>query len=345
MTTLSLTDPLPQISQMLHGHLMMQHHKDKPTAWFREKLEAMHRPRLTVQRRWAIKSTLAYSERHQWYKAMIEQDETNFCNHFLGRMELETDAAHQQYLRHMAMSKLAWLMKEAQQLPLRLEELPANPETETHPLASKRQKLEEQDILAQLKACLAGLYLEVQATGTEDDAGFPALDEHTIYHYHYLEAPPVEPMLLPATPIVLPLPVKVEPEAFIPLRGDRLHQTGLKVSFADIADADKLFALEEKLFEHAVIDRQSRFIKNKANSHNKLMAVVYHVIAEAGIFRKTTVVSKILIQPNHIRAYLDKRYETNLQQEFRKTTAADREFACIKLPFLEHDPRFRKYRI
>ncbi len=84
--------------------------------------------------------------------------------------------------------------------------------------------------------------------------------------------------------------------------------------------------------------------QDKAKSHNRLMASVYPVIVEAGVFGKHFIGSKQPIKSTDIRAWLNRRYETNLSQEFRKLTPEDHEFARIKLPFLDLDPRFRKYR-
>lgn len=324
---------------------MLQHHKDKPAAWYREKLKVIGTERQTVQRNWSVKNMPAFSERHQWYKALIELDETHFCNSFLGRMAMETDAGHKHYLWYEAMEKIVWLMKEVQSLPSRLAELTAYPDGGLAPVTTERLKLEDQHILEHLKACLAGLYLELQAVSPKPEARFPVLDEQSIYRYHYLEASPAESLLMPASVIVLPLPAIVQPEAFVPLRTDRPHQARTKISFADIIDTEKLFALEANLYDYALIDNHSRFVKNKARSHNRLMAVVYHVIAEAGIFRKTILGSKVVIAPKHIQSYLDVRYQANLSQEFRKVTDDSREFAFLKLPFLERDHRFRKYTI
>lgn len=336
--------PLPNIDNMLHGSLMLQLHRTQPPAWFGEKLTALTMPPLRVQRRWQLKDDQPFSLRQQWYGHMISMDETGFCNTFLGRVAMEDAVEHRAYLCHEAKKQLSAMMNQLQQLPERLAAFPFAAMDGRSGAEQKRLQQEEDHIITRLKACVAGLFLEVQAASEADESGRPVLDEAAIYTYYYLETPPAESLLKQASPIVLPLPTGLATEVFIPLRSDRPNQRPSKLHFSDLRDPEKLFELEAILYDYGLLDAQSRFIKNKAKSHNKLMAAVYHMIVEAGIFGKHFFGSKQPIKSADIRSWLDRRYETNLSQEFRKLTPEDHEFARIKLPFLDLDPRFRKYR-
>jgi len=91
-----------------------------------------------------------------------------------------------------------------------------------------------------------------------------------------------------------------------------------KVSFNDIINPDKFANFEKNLFEYEYIDTDYNF----TNKHGKKkeIAALFKIIIEKKFFRDNLYKSRSKLRPAHIRQYLDFRYNTKTDQEFRKCT-------------------------
>lgn len=331
---------LPQIEAMLQGKYRMTFYRSQAESFYREQLSALRPARYAVQRKWQVKEFPAVSLRQRWFERLIRQDEIGFCNIFFDRMEQEKDEEHRVYLVYIAQQMLIRLMKDLQQTALSLLKDHESMQDVTQ-AALHRIQQEEQQILRLLKAALVALYLDVQAFADNGKAKLPTVDEDGLYAYYFLENAGSGGLITTASVIVQPIKPVQQQKQFIPLRGDRDHVASLKLTYNDILKQEEFQALEELLFEYGLLNEHSIFIKNKKESHNKLMAAIYHQIIRLGFFRKRSLSTKTEITIYDVRNYLNQRYGIDLKQEFRKSTQEDRELAIRKLPFLEMDARFR----
>ncbi len=333
----------PNITAILRGRYRLHFQRSLPEAYFREQIASLTPSRLRVQRRFQTNSMPVFSLRQQWYEQLIRQDEILFSNNFIERLNTEKDSEHKEYLIYIAGKELINLMKEVQQLPENLQKHTLEDVFGLKTADILRIHQDEEQIIRLIKAVLAALYLDIQTRSKSTMQRSPIMDEKAIYKYIYLEEMEDGSLIKEADYIPVPLTkVQIKDDfVFVPLRGDREDLHNLKVRYEDIVKSDAFFSLEEILFEYGLLNRHGHFIKNKSKSHNKAMAAVYHRIVDLNFFRKTNLNAKKEIKPPDIRAYLDRRYASDLTQEFRKFSDKDMEAALIKLPFLDHDPRFR----
>lgn len=331
---------LPHIEEILHGKYRLSLYRKLPEAYYREQLMAIKPMYCYVRRLREVKALPAASLRQQWFEQLIRLDDTRFSNDFFGRTEQEENQEHFGYLVYIAQKMLINLMKRLQQTAQGLQQDYELWSYETG-AAYKRMQQEEEHIIALLKAVLVALYLDVQEIAGPEKIKFPFMDENRLYDYYFLESIEGKSLIASVKDFVEPKKAIKQTVVFHPLRGDRDNALQLKLRYEDIIKEDVLLALEESLFQYGLLDENSKFIKSKKDSHSNIMAVIYLQIIRLGIFRKHCLSNKTLITKNDIRKYLDQRYCADLEQQFRKSTKDHRELAVRKLPFLEHDPRFR----
>lgn len=105
--------------------------------------------------------------------------------------------------------------------------------------------------------------------------------------------------------------------------------------FNPVVKQQEFEQVEKYLKEYGLLDADGLFVANRKESHHRRMAVVYKIMIDCGFFRKTDPYKKKQIMHHHIRAYLDKRYQVDLKETYKKLTKAHIEETKIKLPWLD----------
>jgi len=184
---------------------------------------------------------------------------------------------------------------------------------------SKDKRIRDNAFIIQyLKYQLIRLYLEIQNgyAAYWNDETFTAEDIHSMYF-----SEPFQPIIKTAAGVGLPnvaleiTPVPVEIK-FTPVKGDfRPGKQGI-VSYNQIISNHILFAsFEEKLFEMELIDKNYNF--SNEHTEKQKLAAIYCVLIQKGYFIKKDFIKKQKIKDVDIRKFLDYRYNTNRQAQFR----------------------------
>lgn len=332
----------PNLQQIFHGKYRLHLNRGEKEAFFREQIQQIKPERYLTQRQLQAFSVALFSQRALWVAALIEQDVVSFSNDFFPRIENESMPEQQLSLGYVVLiKKIVPAFHAVLRMIETLKKIPPLVPEVGSVAAVERVLREEQQLIALIKATLVALYLDVQEATPLAGSSLPKFDEAGIYSYYFLEEPPTTSMIKTADPIVKPLKKQKEKVVFVPFKGDRVHPERLKVSYDEILKTEELAQLESQLYDYGLIDKDAKFIKNKAHSNSKLMAVVYRKMIDAGFFRKNAIGSSTMLQEKDIRAYLDHRYSAKLEQQIRKLKSEDIEKAYQKLPFLERHPMFR----
>ena len=332
---------LPNLQQIFHGKYRLHLNRGEKEAFFRQQMQQMKAERYLTQRHLQAFPEPLFSQRALWVATLIEQDVVSFSNDFFPRIENESMPEQQLSLGYVILTKkIVPAFHAVLRMMDTLKKMPPMVADVGSAAAAERILREEQQVTALIKATLIALYLDVQ-DATPLGSLLPKFDEKNLYNHYFLEEPPTTSLIKTANPIVKPLKQQNVKMVFVPFKGDRVHHEGLKVSYNEILKTEELAQLESHLYDYGLIDQDAKFIKNKADSNSKLMAVVYRKMIDAGFFRKNAIGSSTMLQEKDIRAYLDHRFSAKLEQQFRKLKSEDIEKAYQKLPFLERHPIFR----
>lgn len=332
----------PNLQQIFHGKYRLHMNRGEKEAFFRHQLQQIKPERYLTQRKHQAFSGSIFSPRSLWVVALIQQDVISFSNDFFPRIENEKRPEQQFSLCYSVLTKkIVPAFYAVLRMMDTLQKKPPTPANTGSAMAAERFSREEHQLIAFIKATLTALYLDVQDVTPPSDNILPKFDVAGLYNYYFLEEAPVDSLIKVADPIVKPMEKLKEKVTFVPFKGDRVRNGNLKVSYNEILKTGELEQLESMLYEYGLIDEDAKFIKNKANSHGMLMAVVYRKMIDAGFFRKNAIGSKDILHENDITTYLDHRYEANAEQQFRRLKTEQMEKAYQKLPFLEYHSMFK----
>jgi len=196
---------------------------------------------------------------------------------------------------------------------------------------------EETYIYQYLKVQLIQLFLDIQEN-FEDYVDDDILNEDEIYLRYFHEAAP-NPSFIKEAPKINPpseFPTPEKEILFEPVLGDIRPITSSKATYDTIIYKPRLFAeIEKKLYEYDIIDIGSRFIPNRETSNHRLLAAVIHELIQNGYFRRNIIGTHKKYSDIDIRKYIDERYLTDTEQQFRRLTEEQIQFAKTKLPWLE----------
>ena len=179
---------------------------------------------------------------------------------------------------------------------------------------------DESYILHLLKHQLVRLIMEIQDSYPDylkDDALIP--DE--IYNKYFNEAAPERPYIIEAENYPntnqAPQPQqKNSKPAFNAIRDDIWEEGKNILSYNQILTNPSRFAhVEEELYDKGLIDNNYHFTDK--HGMKKYLAAFYHQLKRKGYFNKRLFPGNIEVTDLSIRKFLDHRYKTNVDKQFR----------------------------
>lgn len=261
------------------------------------------------------------SSKRKYYHSIIENEATRYLNAMHNVLALDITENEKKYLVHIAIAKhITQKLKEISKIIIDnhyyLELIyPTSNQT-----VVDVNTLDEIYIIQYLKFQLIRIFLEIQEAFTEyltDEK----LSEEELHLKFFSEPAPVKSYLKEAikldfkaqTPQILP---KTGSTQFKSLAFDfRLSKKGIK-TFKEIIKDEKRFShFEEELFVSNLIDENYNF-QNK-HGQIQLLAAVFVTLIKKGYFNKRLFPKNIEIKYLDIRKFLDHRYNSDTDKQFR----------------------------
>jgi hypothetical protein len=276
----------------------------------------------------------AVNEKRKYYRVLIENAAIKFLNHL--HHEIET-ALITQEKTHWVTSTLEKKLKP------KFTEVRNIIEKKNYVLTSTVSITNDDTYIIQfLKYELIRLYLEVQ--DSYKDQIEDELTEEDILVNFFFHAPFDKPFITAATRVNLPNPkaaFSIQPDQpeFMPLKNDfREPKKGI-MEYMDVIRTPGRFAqFEEQLFLNQYIDDNYQAL----NTYGKMqeMGGIFHVLITKGYFNKKNFKLNKPINPRAICKFLEHRYNTSLDKQFRFWNNKPNELADLigKYYWLENLP-------
>ena len=257
----------------------------------------------------------------KYYHAIIEYEAIRFLNNLHTNISAALSNNEKSYLVNFALNKL--LSQKIKDTALKIEERNYTPEQ----FDIKQQKriddisiADESYILHLLKHQLVRLIMEIQDSFPEflkDDA----LTTDEIYYKYFNEAAPERPYIIEAenypNTSQFPLPQQKDSKPVFNAIRDDIWEEGKNIRFYNqlISNQSRFAQVEEELYDRGLIDNKYHFT-NK-HGQKKYLAAYYHQLIRKGFFNKRIFPGNIEVKNRDITKFLDHRYRTNVDKQFR----------------------------
>jgi len=270
------------------------------------------------------------TNKRKYFQTLIESDAIAFLNLIHQQLKDSINDQAKTYLVHMALTRtLSTKFKEVQQILIDRDCM-TDVFISTYDLTKvSPSQADEAYILSMLKHHLVRLYIEVQ----ENYLQFlktESLSENEIYLKYFNHPTPNPSLIIPAPKIehVTPANPLLKAESstnFKPLAADVRDPAKGILSYQDIIkDSDRFSSFEESLRIYDYIDDNYNFSDRHGMKNN--LAMIYHHLIKKGYFNKRKFLGKKgnkdikenkEIKEVDIRKFLDHRYNTDVDKQFR----------------------------
>lgn len=261
------------------------------------------------------------SAKRDYYIRLIDNESIDYLNYFHKKMSISLNDDARSYLVDSALkkllnSKLIKIQKEIQKNGYNSDHYTLGSSL----FSSNTMKSDGSFIFDYLKHSFIRLYLEIQDSYENYYSGrkFTADD---LYQKYFNHAEPKEQVIIEAPPIKVysaqkPNPTKNEERVFHPYMKDFRNELKGVMDYDDIIKKPERFAsFEEGLFLGEYIDQDYNFT-DKRGKKNELAIIYIHLINK-GYFSVKNFAKNKKITHADIRKFLDHRYNTNVDKQFR----------------------------
>jgi hypothetical protein len=171
-----------------------------------------------------------------------------------------------------------------------------------------------------LKTELIRIYLEITGRFIEYNTG-DVLNEEQIYKHFFKEKQPSPSLFIDAEQIKTASPAsefveKTKDKEFKPIKNDFRDAAKGILSYDAIIQNPNYFSLfEAELFNRQLINKD--YVFNDTHGNKKMMAHIYCSMVYKNYFKKRDFTKLKNITPLDIKKFLNHRYATNIDREFR----------------------------
>lgn len=260
--------------------------------------------------------------RRKFFKRIIENEAIAFLNSFHKSLEDSDLIAHKEYLiNNLLLKELPDIFN---QIKSKISKFALFPKLYLPAPDGSMNTAADADssyILHLLKHTVVWIYMEVQEKNKEyliEDY----LEENEIYLEFFGEECPIPSHLITAenighaSPVVIRTQETAEP-SFKSLTYDFREAANGILSYDEIIKNPTYFArFEEKLFQNGYIKSDHKFSDEHGLKNG--FAAIYHILINKGYFNSRVFNPNRKISQTAIRKFLDYRYFTNTDQQFRK---------------------------
>ncbi|TAE87594.1 MAG: hypothetical protein EAY81_03945 [Bacteroidetes bacterium] len=307
-------------------------------AKFKELLNAVKKEDFAFQPVYELSFLKPLSNKRKYYHALIENEAIRYLNAIYSIFDGAYNDEEKHFWSHDTLNKV--MAQKLTETAARISEHNYFLSTLTNPLEKPKadtNTLDEIYILQLLKFQLIRIYLELQTifNGYLKEDAYTEAELNEIY---FSETLPQESFLLPAKKINKPVPAsqvtakqnevqfKVKAFDFRDVKKGIIPYTDL------IKDPNRFSRFEEELFSQEFIDEDYNF-KN-IHGQKQILAASFHVLIKKGYFNKFKFPGKIPIKPLDIRKFLDYRYNSDTDKQFRTWANNVDELASL----IDHTP-------
>lgn len=304
---------------------------------FKQLLSEVKKEYYSIQPNYEVDFIKPLSNIRKYYHAIIEHEATRFLNELHSEI---TDALNQNeklYIINLTLKKtLSQKIKETAQVIQERDYSPEQFDLSKHNKSTDNSKADESYILHLLKHQVVRLIMEVQYSYTDLLKDEP-LTQEEIYYKYFNEAAPERSFIIEAknypntNQIIQPKQKETKP-TFNAIRDDIREPNKNIYSYSQLIKNPSRFAqIEEELFEKGLINKNYEFVDKYGLK--KYLAAFYHQLIKKGYFNKRIFPQNIGTKNLFIRKFLDNRYKTNVDKQFRNWDNTQNEL----LKFIEKD--------
>lgn len=288
---------------------------------FKQDLQDLKKAFYQVQPLYEVSFPKALTNKRKYFLSLIDAEAIEYLNYIHRQVSESINANAKKYHVHMALTRtLNEKLRETAQAIQEQEYSPDQYDPKFGVLPTNTSTADGAYILFYLKHQLVRLYLEIQDSYPEQLKEEP-LTEDDIYLTYFNHTAPNPSHISEAVQIKIASPSnpRITPQSirsFKALTGDYKDAPKGILPYNAIVKSPSLFAsFEESLFQNGYIDEEYKFV-DKHGMKNEL-AAIYHQLIKKGYFNPRTFQPIKPIKEVDIRKFLDHRYQTNLDKQFR----------------------------
>ncbi|NPD86441.1 hypothetical protein HNS38_16835 [Lentimicrobium sp. L6] len=288
---------------------------------FKQLISEVKKEYYSTQPNYEIDFIKPLSNIRKYYHVIIEHEAIRYLNDLHSDVSEALNKNEKSYLVHFALTKtFSQKIKETAQV---IQERNYSPEQFDLSKQSKpidNSHADESYILHLLKHQMARLIMEVQDSYTDLLKDDP-LSQEEIYYKYFNEAAPVISFIIeaenyPNTNQIIQSKEKEDKPTFNAIREDIREANKNIHSYSQLVKNPSRFAqIEEGLFENGLINEN--YVFSDEYGKKKYLAAFYHQLIRKGYFNKRIFPENIEAKDLFIRKFLDHRYNTDVDKQFR----------------------------
>ena len=304
---------------------------------FKQLLLEVKKEYYTHQPNYEVDFIKPLSNIRKYFHATIEYEAIKYLNDLHSEISVALSDNEKSYLVHFALNKLiSQKIKETAQVINERKYTQEQFDLKQKSKITETSIADESYILHLLKHHLVRLMMEVQDS-YPDYLKEEALTPDEIYYKYFNEAAPERPYIIEAEnyPNTNQSPQPQQKEIKLALNAirDDIWEPGKNIySYNQLVKNSSRFAqVEESLFEQGLIDSNYHFTDK--HGKKKYLAAFYQQLIRKGYFHKRMFPGNIEVKNRDITKFLDHRYRTNIDKQFRLWDNDQEEL----LKFIEKD--------
>jgi hypothetical protein len=333
-----MDNKLKLYNEILFGKLRPFRNRNIPQIKFRELTKDIKDEYYSHQPNFEVDFFSPHTDKAKYYRKLIFNEGIRYFNHIADKVDSAIgDDVKTLWIKSTLSGIIADKLSQTNAEIERLNYPISNIDPKGDHRLKETYLSEETYIYQYLNVQLIQLFLDIQEN-FKDYFDDDILNEDEIYLKYFHEAAP-NPSFIKEAPKISHPSEFTAPEKeilFEPVLGEIRPITSSKATYDTIIYKPRLFAeIEKKLYEYDIIDIDSRFIPNRKTSNHRLLAAVIHELIQNGYFRRNIIGTHKKYSDIDIRKYIDERYLTDTNQQFRRLATEQIEFAKSKLPWLD----------
>jgi hypothetical protein len=289
----------------------------KKDAFFKDQLLKIKKEYYQFQTVYQVDFEEPITQKRKYYVALIKNEAIKYLNTVYTEFKNAVTTNERKYLFN-SFSKI---------VTQKLKEIHTHCTKEGYKYTNLVEGIEDENfedevyIIQFLKTELIRIYLEIDEKFSEYNTG-DSLNEEQIYKHFFKEKQPSPSLLIEAEQIKNASPsisIKEDKkqDVFNVIKGEIREPVKGILSYETIIKNPHYFAIfEEQLFAQEYINKDYIFNASVHGLKNNL-ACIYATLIKKGYFNKKDFKKRKEIKPIDIRKFLDNRYQSNIDKQFR----------------------------
>ena len=295
--------------------------KDVSELKFKQDLNDLQKVHYQFQPLYELSFSKALNSKRKYYKVLIDTRAIAYLNSLHQSVADGINENAKKYHVHIALTRtIHAMLNDIAKVIKERDYSPEQYDPKYGKLPDDTQLSDEAYILDYLKHSVVRIFLEIQDTYPELLKN-EKLEEEDVYLKYFNHIAPNPTLIVEAERIATATPLKFtetreKQPPFVPVAYDFRDTAKGVLPYETIVKTPTRFThFEEKLFEQGYITNQYEFTA-KQGMRNEL-AIIYHHLINKGYFNKKRFPGNKEIKDLDIRKFLDHRYNTDIDKQFR----------------------------